>query len=64
MAKEKIQDVYCHGFFGRRYDLNGAAIIDESNYTITIKLESGEIVSADFTDPKEKEKYRELWTNI
>lgn len=57
---KKIRDFYCNGAFGRRYDLSGAEVIDESNYSLTIKLESEdneteEIITACFDSIEEKD---------
>jgi hypothetical protein len=57
----KIKESYCHGYFGRRYDLYDAIIIDESNYSITIKTTKGEIITAGFTNPIEKEEMKSIW---
>jgi hypothetical protein len=60
---DRIRDLYCNGYFGRRYDLANAEIIDESNYSITIKTEEeGEILTATFDSPEEKEKMKSEWT--
>ena len=61
---EKIKDCYCNGYFGRRYDLYNAVIIDESRYTITIQTEKeGDILTAAFEDPMDKEEMRKQWTS-
>lgn len=58
-----ITDFYCNGYFGRRYDLDRSIIIiDESNYTITIKTENNEILTACFNIPKHKEEMNNIWT--
>lgn len=56
----KINDFYCQGYFGRRYDLYDAEIIDESNYSITARTTKGEIVTATFITPEDKKELLEL----
>lgn len=58
-----IRNFYCNGFFGRRYDLENAEIIAESDYTITIRTEEGEVITAAFDDTETKKKMKEEWTN-
>ena len=59
---ECIRDFYCNGYFGRRYDLHNAEIIDESGYSITVRTTEGEIVTATFDDPEDKEEMKASWT--
>jgi hypothetical protein len=56
----KIKDSYCFGYFGRRYDLYGADIIDENNYSITVRTTNGEIITAGFNHPDEKEEMKSI----
>lgn len=61
---ETIKDFYCNGYFGRRYDLRGSQIIDESNYSITISVqETGEVLTATFEDVETKEETKKEWTS-
>lgn len=48
-----IQDFYCNGFAGRRYDLFGSLIESEGQDYIVLRLLNGEPVFIDFSDVEE-----------
>jgi hypothetical protein len=60
----EIKDFYCNGFFGRRYDLEGAIIIDSGFNYITVRTRDGDMATAVFDDGWESEMrdFVEEWT--
>lgn len=65
---KKINDFFCQGQFGRRYDLQGAVIVAEGLEWIVIRVNEHcrEDTAADFTtfkDGVEKQAFIDKWTN-
>lgn len=61
----ELTDFYCNGFFGRRYDLNGAKIIASGVDFITIRDNYGEECTAYFDEGWRRQDMLELiedWT--
>ena len=59
----KIEDSYCNGFFGRRYDLSDFQVEQEGLDWVVIRNETTKkVLFADFKSEEEKEKYLTDWT--
>lgn len=62
---KEIQDFYCNGFAGRRYDLSGSTIEMEGADYIMLRTLSGEPVPITFSKDtiSEKQNYIDSWTS-
>lgn len=58
---EKIKNFYCHGFFGKYYDLKNAEVIFDNGLRIEVRTTLGNIRSAEFEDFEEKNSYLKDW---
>lgn len=56
-----ISDFYCNGYFGRRYDLEGAVIIHETELSITIQNADGSVDSTNFDSVDNKNELLQAW---
>jgi hypothetical protein len=62
-----ITDFYCNGWFGRRYDLEGAVIEAEGKDWILVRIKGEELEVARFSgndnDEAQKDAYIKKWTS-
>ena len=56
-----IQDVYCNGFAGRRYDLEGSKIEFEADDYMVIRTENGEPIFIGFFTYVDDKIYKDGW---
>ncbi len=59
MGMKTINSSYCGGLFGRRYDLYGAKVIAESDYSVTVRTDGGDVATATFDSVEDKDSF--LW---
>lgn len=48
LVGEEIEDCYCNGYFGRRYDLKGSVITEVGSDHITVRTREGSFATAHF----------------
>lgn len=56
-----INDGYCNGYFGRRFDLTGAIIEAEGTDWVVIRADDGKPEIASFEKEEEKQKFIDQW---
>jgi hypothetical protein len=59
---KRIQDFYCNGFAGRRYDLEGSTIEAESDDWLVIRTEGGAPILLNLQG-WDKQEMIDRWTN-
>jgi hypothetical protein len=59
---KRIQDFYCNGFAGRRYDLTGSTIEAEGEDWLVIRTEDGEPIFLNLQG-WDKQEMINNWTN-
>jgi capsid portal protein len=57
----KIEDFYCNGFAGRRYDLEGSIIEHEGDDYMIIRTDKGEPIFIGFFTFDNGEIYKDGW---
>ena len=56
-----INDFYCNGYAGRRYDLSESKIEGEGHDWIVVRIKTGEVAFMSFDNSKEKQGSINKW---